>query len=106
MSNPGGLNKMQIVTDHKKFESDLGVTSSHLLDCIIKDKPIAKECELTFISYKTQVVAGLIYYIKVGITRDKEIFCYLHVKLFKHFGDDFELLDLKHAKKDEEISYF
>lgn len=105
MVKPGGLNEMQIVTDVKKFEADLGVTSLQLLDCIIKDKTIAKECELTFISYKTQVVAGIMYYIKVGITRNNEM-SFVHVKLFKHFVDAFELLDSKQAKKDEEISYF
>lgn len=107
MSKTGGLNEMQIVTDHKKFESDLGVTSSQLLDSIIKDKTNAEECELIFISYKTQVVAGIMYYIKIGITRNNEK-SFVHVKLFKPLckEQNVEILDTKQAKRDEEIYYF
>ncbi|XP_068921015.1 cystatin-A1-like [Petaurus breviceps papuanus] len=58
------------------------------------------------IEYKTQVVAGIIYYVKVHLGGDQ----YVHLKILKplpHTGEPVELLDYQTGKtKDDEVTYF
>ncbi|XP_007493842.2 leukocyte cysteine proteinase inhibitor 1-like [Monodelphis domestica] len=57
-------------------------------------------------SYKTQVVAGTIYYVKVHIGNNK----YIHMKILEpltHADNALELLDYQCDKtKDDELVYF
>jgi len=54
-------------------------------------------------SYKTQVVAGINYFIKIEL--DNEIF--IHLKIYKTLDNDFSLINYIHPKnKNDLIKYF
>lgn len=58
------------------------------------------------VSYKTQVVAGLNYFVKVAIDDGKE---YLHLRVFRPLGQDPKPQLAHHQEshtKDSELSYF
>ncbi|XP_043854175.1 leukocyte cysteine proteinase inhibitor 1-like [Dromiciops gliroides] len=58
------------------------------------------------VSYKSQVVAGVIYYVKVALGKER----YSHLKIFQplpHTNEPLELLDFQTGKtKDDEVTYF
>ncbi|KAL7636319.1 UNVERIFIED_CONTAM: hypothetical protein RMT77_013078 [Armadillidium vulgare] len=54
-------------------------------------------------SYKTQVVAGLNYFVKLRTGEDE----FAHVRIYKHFKGDTSVHSLQKEKKEhEEIAYF
>ncbi|XP_074157477.1 cystatin-A [Sminthopsis crassicaudata] len=62
--------------------------------------------EFKAVSYKSQVVAGIIYYVKVHLGKDE----YAHLKIFRPLPqtkDPVELMDYQMGKtKDDEVTYF
>ncbi|XP_044522675.1 cystatin-A1-like [Gracilinanus agilis] len=66
-----------------------------------------EECtEFKAVSYKSQVVAGSMYYVKVHTGNNK----YIHLKIFEplpHTNAPLELMDYQCGKtKNEDIAYF
>lgn len=58
------------------------------------------------VSYKSQVVAGVNYFIKVEIDGGKE---YLHLRVFRPLGDDSKPVLSRHQEshsQESELSYF
>ncbi len=73
MTNPGGLSDTKLADD----------TVKKLLNSIIdqlKEQTKIESDSLSVHSYKTQVVAGVIYYIKVNIDDNK----FIHLKVMQH----------------------
>jgi len=63
--------------------------------------------QLTATHYKTQVVAGKNYFVRVHIGQDKHI----HVRIYKHFSGSVALHGVKHhdvggVAASEELAYF
>ena len=63
--------------------------------------------QLTATHYKTQVVAGKNYFVRVHIGQDKHI----HVRIYKHFSGTVALHGVKHhdvggVAASEELAYF
>ncbi|XP_072469918.1 cystatin-A1-like [Notamacropus eugenii] len=58
------------------------------------------------VEYKSQVVAGIVYYVKVNLGNDR----YAHLKMFKplpHTHEPTKLMDYQTGKtKDDEVNYF
>ena len=99
MKNPGGLTNTKYVDEPvkeilKQIHSQINNNTNINYD------------KLNIHSYKTQVVAGLIYYIKVNIDDNK----YAHLKVIEylpHVNKSPELLSHQLDKKiDDEIEYF
>ncbi|XP_028608119.1 stefin-3-like [Grammomys surdaster] len=71
----------------------------------LEEKTNEKYEKFKAVEYKSQVVAGLIHFIKVDVGHD----CFLHIKVFSGLSrkDDLELQGYQTNKtKDDELTYF
>ncbi|GAB1303350.1 Cystatin A family member 3 [Apodemus speciosus] len=71
----------------------------------LEEKTNEKFEKFEAVEYKTQVVAGQNYFIKIDVGSG----CYLHVKVFRGLSgeDNFELHGYQtNKKKDDELDYF
>ena len=95
----GGLSSLK-----EKNEEIVSVVSNTSKD-IFGKLNLSDNCDINVCSYKTQIVAGVIYYTKVIIS-DK----YYHLKIINylpHENKDNELLSFKaDVGDDSEIEYF
>ncbi|XP_002158618.2 cystatin-A1 [Hydra vulgaris] len=99
MSMPGGTTAMKDATDEVQ----------HIIEKV-KDQVLGKVNDALenykAISFKTQVVAGVNYFIKVDIGNDR----YIHLKVFRPLPFDNEKFELhsvqEHKSKEDELKYF
>lgn len=89
------------LTNYKNNDEEITKLLLSIKDQV--EKELKKKIEdIEIIGYKIQVVAGVVFYIKVKIIND-----YHHLKIFKNINNSVKLLKFISGKKeDDEINYF
>ena len=99
MTTPGGLSNIKLEDDSVK-ELIKNIRNQ------LENKTTIKYDTVTVHSYKTQVVAGIIYYVKINIEGNN----YVHLKIMQHLPHTDtapELLNhLMNKTIDDEINFF
>ena len=99
MKYTGGLSEM------KKSDDEINNIISDLSECILNKLNLSDKSIIGVCSYKTQVVAGIIYYTKVNISNN-----HYHLKIINYLPHENKGNDLISIKSDEtdnsEIKYF
>ncbi|XP_064389163.1 uncharacterized protein LOC135337194 [Halichondria panicea] len=96
MAMPGGLKPAEIADPEIQAVADA-------VRADLEGKLGSQCSEYVAVTYRSQVVAGINYFIKVKVGPD----AYVHLRVYKHFSGEISLASYQDKKtKDDEVTYF